>query len=371
MGVCHCHCGNQNECSYEEKLGLQNLIVNSENSFEDELNKQFKSAQILMKKQLELAMMKLGTKITVAEFNEKIPNEYKSHLELNPYDFKKSSKYTDSVNSFIGDPMMLQNNNFYIGSWNSSLQMDGEGKYIVPAERTFVIGQWLNGKLFYGRIYSPKGVYEGETDNLFFHGKGNFKDINGSVYEGDFANGLKEGNGMLTFPDGSRYWGEFSMDLFNGQGEFIWNDGNYYKGSFKKGAIHGSGQLKLSNGDKYKGDFSENLFDGKGKYTWNKKGVVYESYSGGYSEGKKSGVGCYLFENGDYFRGNFVEGRIVGKGEYETMEMIYRGCWKNGALEGEVEKERKDTSKEGKEIDISSIVIKVENYDKSKLKYLK
>jgi hypothetical protein len=41
---------------------------------------------------------------------------------------------------------------------------------------------------------------------------------NGDVYEGDFFQGEKKGNGKWIFKDGSVYKGSFEKDMFNGKG---------------------------------------------------------------------------------------------------------------------------------------------------------
>lgn len=51
-----------------------------------------------------------------------------------------------------------------------------------------------------------------------------------SVYEGEFANGLKNGVGKEKFLNGDRYEGEYEFGKPNGEGIYYWYDGSYYKG---------------------------------------------------------------------------------------------------------------------------------------------
>ncbi len=44
-------------------------------------------------------------------------------------------------------------------------------------------------------------------------------------YVGDIRNGVPNGQGILTFPDGEKYEGEFKDGKKNGQGTYTWNDG--------------------------------------------------------------------------------------------------------------------------------------------------
>ena len=43
----------------------------------------------------------------------------------------------------------------------------------------------------------------------------------GSTYEGDFREGLKQRRGVFTWPDNSYYEGEFDKDCMSGLGKFV------------------------------------------------------------------------------------------------------------------------------------------------------
>ena len=53
-----------------------------------------------------------------------------------------------------------------------------------------------------GCIYQAEYVWELENGN---HGKGSITYENGEIYEGEWKEGLKEGLGSLTSPNGSKY----------------------------------------------------------------------------------------------------------------------------------------------------------------------
>ena len=61
------------------------------------------------------------------------------------------------------------------------------------------------------------------------------------VYEGDYANGLRNGQGTYYYPDGEKYVGEFGDGVREGQGCFYWNDGTSWEGSFKENEMDGKG----------------------------------------------------------------------------------------------------------------------------------
>jgi hypothetical protein len=53
------------------------------------------------------------------------------------------------------------------------------------------------------------------------HGKGR-SCINGTIYEGEYRNGKREGMGRLEALSGNVYIGEFKADRKNGQGKLIY-----------------------------------------------------------------------------------------------------------------------------------------------------
>jgi hypothetical protein len=69
-------------------------------------------------------------------------------------------------------------------------------------------------------LAAPK--YSGSFDkNGKYTGDGQLKDVDGSMYKGQFKNGFKNGIGEFIWPDGSKYVGNFFDDKANGHGELI------------------------------------------------------------------------------------------------------------------------------------------------------
>ena len=75
----------------------------------------------------------------------------------------------------------------------------------------------------------------------------------GSVYEGSFKNGLRNGLGKYTMPDGFKYEGEWKDDQIQGKGVARYPTGQIYEGFFKQGVPNGEGTMTFSDGTKYKG----------------------------------------------------------------------------------------------------------------------
>jgi hypothetical protein len=90
---------------------------------------------------------------------------------------------------------------------------------------------------------SLKGKYTGECNNGKANGTG--KAVGVHTYEGDFKNGLPEGNGKYTWSNGDYYYGGWKKGLKDGKGELhrfeegteklvtgYWKKGNY-KGEYE------------------------------------------------------------------------------------------------------------------------------------------
>ncbi len=54
----------------------------------------------------------------------------------------------------------------------------------------------------------------------------------GSFYEGQLVNDLKDGIGKLTSINGDKYEGGFKIDMKEGEGTLYYCNGDVYKGGF-------------------------------------------------------------------------------------------------------------------------------------------
>ena len=99
-----------------------------------------------------------------------------------------------------------------------------------------------------------------ENDEYRWFKDGNEK--NDGKYVGEIRNGVPNGQGTLTSPDGGKFEGEFKDGLLNGQGTVIFPDGEKYEGEFYEGQTHGQGTFTFSDGNKYEGEWKDGI-------TWN------------------------------------------------------------------------------------------------------
>ena len=172
--------------------------------------------------------------------------------------------------------------------------------------------------------------------------RGTRKYANLDVYEGEFLDNMRHGQGELRIFSGDLYVGEFERNLFHGTGTFTWtpftNDegefvvGKKYEGSWKNGKFHGKGVLVLGTGDYYSGEFERGLFHGRGHF----KGNNGDTMVGQFERGKPNGKMRLDYANGDVYEGELRSGRYHGKGKfvYRQGRGMYEGEWERGNPHG-------------------------------------
>ena len=175
-------------------------------------------------------------------------------------------------------------------------------------------------------------TYEGNYVNDVRQGKGTRISSTGIKYVGDFFDGSLNGKGVITFPNGDIYEGSVVKNLRDGSGKYTSAAGGYYNGMWKTDVKSGYGVSQFTNGNVYEGNFVNNLpHDTKGKMKF-KDGTSYE---GAFSSGKMTGQGTRYYSNGIY-TGSFVDGVLDGYGTYEWESgNSYEGYWKNGQRNGQ------------------------------------
>lgn len=130
------------------------------------------------------------------------------------------------------------------------------------------------------------------------------------IYEGEFLNGKREGEGILNYTSDSEYYG------------------NSYQGQFLNDRYHGEGTYKYASGDYYEGNFRMGRFDGFGIFYYKSgedDGDIYEGY---WQNGREHGPGVYTFANGITMEDDWVEGDVEG----EFLINGERVIWENDAI---------------------------------------
>ena len=112
------------------------------------------------------------------------------------------------------------------------------------------------------RVIDPElaDSYEGPCSIGLAEGKGVARGT--AVYEGEFQRGMKNGEGVKTWPWGDRYEGEFKDDYKDGHGVYTWGSGTpwageRYDGQYVHDMRQGWGVYTWPNGDEYEGPWEK------------------------------------------------------------------------------------------------------------------
>ena len=241
--------------------------------------------------------------------------------------------------------------------------IDGYGIYVLPGGSTYE-GSFLNGEMHgMGSCAFYDGTrYDGSWHKRYPEGYGVMVLNNGDTREGYWLKGQPalENRGELLLIDSLQeftccidiQFGCILGDCKDGEGILAYIDGSKYEGSFADGKINGWGTWYFPNGDKYIGSFHENLFHGKGALYrvdgsrleghWKHgefEGITYDLISKeGCSSGDcENGQGVYIFANSSAtYTGSFKNNLPNGYGVcvYNNGEK-YVGLWRSGSFEGE------------------------------------
>jgi hypothetical protein len=171
----------------------------------------------------------------------------------------------------------------------------------------------------------------------------------GQVYKGEIQKGSREGQGILTVPDGSKYIGGYKFDQRHGFGieyssngqiqrQGMWDAGFFtesLKNELPKGNFTTS--IEYPNGDRYDGEIKDGKRTGKGTYTFFKGAYTKpDVYDGEWVDGKQNGNGVFTYANGEQYIGEFRNGFFSGQGSftYENGNK-YIGEFKDGKRSGQ------------------------------------
>lgn len=172
-------------------------------------------------------------------------------------------------------------------------------------------------------------THEGIPSN--FTGNGVQKMQDGTIYKGDFLNGLRHGNGIMLFSNGAVYEGEFQYGQRSGLGVYTYETGHVYQGQFEGNHPNGAGRMTNPAGDVFIGQFWNGVPHGSIEIVYH-TGVVYK---GSYVAGKRKGPGRLTLAPGVELVGEWKRNKLEGKAilQLENNTSIVLFC-KKGILEG-------------------------------------
>ncbi|MCL2186335.1 MAG: Fe-S cluster assembly protein IscX [Treponema sp.] len=167
-------------------------------------------------------------------------------------------------------------------------------------------------------------VYEGEIADGKPHGKGKLIRANGEIYEGDFKSGKYHGKGKLIYADGEVFDGFWGQTATSGIRQHA-KAGDIYEGDFSDSQRYGTGKFTFAEGDVYEGGIYGGRFQDKGKMTY-ANGDVYE---GDFSQNYPKGIGKFIYADGRIYEGEVEDSKPFGKGKMTYSDgKVEEGNWK-------------------------------------------
>lgn len=168
-------------------------------------------------------------------------------------------------------------------------------------------------------IEERKEVYDIPVENMpnsfeywkdySYSGVGTYFEGDGSKYDGQIVNGLKNGNGIIFYPNGATYEGGWRDDKFSGMGTFTWPDRSRYVGWHEYGQKNGFGKMFYANGDVYEGYWRYDRRSGKGTMHY----INGYKYYGDWVNDVRHGYGVDYYPDGQiYTQGPYQYGNFVG-----------------------------------------------------------
>lgn len=203
----------------------------------------------------------------------------------------------------------------YAGEWKDDLG-DGKGVLLLADGKNHE-GLWYKGYMFLEEL-SPGvasavrwngGFYEGEWRDNLPQGEGKITWADGTEYVGEWKDGKAEGRGTSTWADGFTYVGEWKDFKRHGQGTSTKVDGSKYVGEWRNDEAHGQGTYTWANGNEYVGEWKNDMRAGQGTITW----ANGDKYEGEWKDGKYHGQGTYTFANGTVQKGRWEYDKFLGQ----------------------------------------------------------
>ena len=104
-----------------------------------------------------------------------------------------------------------------------------------------------------------------------------------------WENGLRQGEGTMTYNTGESYSGEYVQSLADGKGKYTFINGDVYEGSFRGGKMHGPGVYKYHTGDTYYGYMRNgSKCDNHARYAYKSGDVYFGRFHKNYPYGRAS-----------------------------------------------------------------------------------
>ena len=235
----------------------------------------------------------------------------------------------------------------YVGEWKNDESWEGiEYTSFGKVGRTISSGNWCEGctpnekqlaivrETNSGQIAATweilqiwGGTYIGDVVDGRANGQGTLTWTNGSKYVGEYKDGKYYGRGTFTWSNGRKYVGEWKEDKAHGRGTYTGADGTMYVGEWKEDKQYGQGTYTGADGEKYVGKWKNGKYYGQGTFTW----ADETKYVGKWRDGKFNGQGTLTAANGDKYVGEFKDDKFWEGVEYLASGEI-AGTYSDGKL---------------------------------------
>ena len=289
--------------------------------------------EIIFKYKIQL-LIKYFRKFKILKY-KKLKKIIVENYYMNPFELpEKNNKYNQEPDVDLSP----KNNYIFIGhKFNDKKEGYGLEIYLEINARYFGGFKYgkKNGLCKFSINNKEKSYYYfGEVINNRIEGFGYCNNSkNGTKYEGEWKNSLRNGYGIEYYEDGSFYQGQFSNGTKTGIGLYKWLDRSSYEGEWLNNCLHGYGKYTFSDNSIYIGNWNYNKMDGFGIFSYPSQ----KKYLGFFKNNLKDGFGMiFSQENRKAFIGFWNKNRQNGLGQFINNHKCIYGIWENGKLSNKI-----------------------------------
>jgi hypothetical protein len=163
--------------------------------------------------------------------------------------------------------------------------------------------------------------------------------VGGNSYQGSFTKGFMHAKGEYKWKsDNTTYSGDMFWGHLHGKGKYTWKDGSYYDGDIVDSIREGTGYYRnATTSSKYEGEWKKSKREGSGELTHEYADSNATSfYLGKWNNNKKNGKGVFRYPSGNQYDGDWVDNKKQGYGrmEWRDRNEIYEGEWFDNKPDG-------------------------------------
>jgi len=143
-------------------------------------------------------------------------------------------------------------------------------------------------RAFHARLPFVVHPRQGSWYNDKQEGNGVMTYRDGSHYNGQWRKAMRNGQGTCNYANRDVYTGKWMADKRSGKGTCVYSAGHRYEGGWKNDKRHGFGRMDYANGDEYRGGWERDGRHGDGVFLARDR----YNYTGQVSSMLWTGFGC-------------------------------------------------------------------------------